>query len=373
MTHQLHVYCPYLRSKNSKILFSQQDHFLKIFTVCKNRTILANYKDSLTFSVVLAFRYFFPKFNNQILYLCGLNSKMSVTNQSSAYIKIHIAVLLFGFTAILGDLIALPAVMIVWWRVLITSFSLLFFINFGRNLSTLPNHLIKKYGIIGMIIGLHWICFYGSVKLSNASVCLVCMSTTSLFTSIIEPLIVRKKFNKTELFIGSLIIPGMILIVNQLDGSYLYGVIVGLLSALLAAVFSVMNKANIKGADPYTISFIELSSAWAMITILVGIFWIFGYPQSVYVPTRWEDWLWLFVLALLCTTLAHVLTLKSLQHLSAFASNLVINLEPVYGILLAIVILKEHKELNTMFYIGAGIILLTVFSYPLLQRINAKT
>lgn len=292
--------------------------------------------------------------------------------RTSAYIKIHVAVLLFGFTAILGDLIALPAVMIVWWRVLITSFSLLFFIDFGRRLKSLPAALIRKYSIIGMIIGLHWISFYGSVKLANASVSLICMSTTSLFTSLIEPIFVRKKVDKLELMIGLLIIPGMLLVVNNLDVSYLYGVASGLVSALLAAVFSVMNKANIKGADPYTISFIELSSAWLMITILVSVMWLFGFAQSVYLPPSWTDWLWLGVLSLLCTTLAHVLSLKALQHISAFASNLVINLEPVYGIILAIFILKEHKSLNSMFYIGAAIILMTVFSYPLIQKMKNK-
>lgn len=299
---------------------------------------------------------------------------MSLSNHTSAYVKIHIAVLLFGFTAILGDLIHLPAVMIVWWRVLITSVSLLFLINFGRKLHQIPTQLIKKYALIGMIIGLHWICFYGSVKLANASVCLICMSTTSLFTSIIEPLLIRTKINKVELMIGLLIIPGMILIVNNLDVSYFLGVIVGLLSAILAAVFSVMNKANIKGADPYTISFIELSSAWVMVTVLLAVMGVAGYDQTLYIPQRAEDWFYLLILALLCTTLAHVLTLKSLQYLTAFASNLVINLEPVYGILLAIAILNEHKELNTMFYIGAGIILMTVFLYPIInKKLNTQT
>ncbi len=292
--------------------------------------------------------------------------------QSGAYIKIHIAVLLFGFTAILGNLIQLPAVMIVWWRVLLTSISLLFFIGFGRTLKDLPPALIRKYVVIGIVIGLHWICFYGSVKLSNASICLVCMSTTSFFTSLIEPLVIRTKINKMEMMIGAMIIPGMVLIVNNLDISYYYGIGVGLLSALLAAVFSTMNKAHIKGADPYTISFIEMSGAWVMISLMLGVMAILGFTQQVFFPPSISDWLWLIVLALLCTTLAHVLTLKSLQHISVFASNLVINLEPVYGILLAIFILKEHKELNPMFYLGTAIILLSVFSYPVIQKYSQK-
>lgn len=306
-------------------------------------------------------------------YICSLNRHMESDHQSGAYLKIHIAVLLFGFTAILGNLIQLPAIMIVWWRVLLTSISLLFFIGFGKTLKDLPSALIRKYVVIGIVIGLHWICFYGSVKLSNASICLVCMSTTSFFTSLIEPLVVRKKINYIEMLIGAMIIPGMILIVNNLDVSYYYGIGVGLLSALLAAVFSTMNKANIKGADPYTISFIELSGAWVMISVLLLIMSILGYTQQTFWPPSISDWLWLIVLALLCTTLAHVLTLKALQHISVFASNLVINLEPVYGILLAIFILNEHKELNTMFYIGTAIILFSIFSYPLIQKYTQKS
>lgn len=293
---------------------------------------------------------------------------MAFANEKGAYIKIHIAVLLFGFTAILGDLIELPAVMIVWWRVLLTSFSLLFFIQFGKKIREISGKQIRTYAIIGMIIGLHWICFYGSVKLSNASVCLICMSTTSLFTSLIEPIMVRTKFNKIELMLSAMIIPGMLLVVNNIDLSYMAGVWVGLASAFLAAIFSTLNKANIKGADPYTISFIELSSAWGMISILLGILWVSGNQPSAFFPESIYDWLFLIILALFCTTLAHVLSLQALKYLSAFASNLVINLEPVYGILLAIVILKEHKELNTMFYLGASIIVLSVLIYPYLNK-----
>ena len=205
------------------------------------------------------------------VYICTVNFFMSLSHQQTAYIRIHLAVLLFGFTAILGDLILLPAVMIVWWRVLITSFSLLFFIQFGKNLRLLSSGLLRTYAIIGMLIGLHWICFYGSVKLSNASVCLVCMSTTSLFTSVLEPIFVRSKINKVELFLGALIIPGMILIVNNIEYSYMPGVVVGLASELLAAIFSTLNKINIKGADPYTISFIELSSALGVITVMLAV------------------------------------------------------------------------------------------------------
>lgn len=286
----------------------------------------------------------------------------------TAYIKIHIAVLLFGFTAILGDLIQLPAISIVWWRVLITSFSLFFLIRFGKTLKNLSFKQIKIYVMIGIIIGLHWICFYGSVKLSNASVCLICMSTTSLFTSVIEPILVRTKFNKFDLMMGLLIIPGILLVVNNIDIQYMMGVWVGLLSAFLAAIFSTLNKAYIKNADPYTISFIELSGAWMMISVLMVIMQLTGFSIDAWLPPSVTDWLYLILLSLLCTTLAQVLTLQALKSLSAFALNLVVNLEPVYGIFLAVIILKEHKELNLMFYLGATIIVLSVLLYPFLSK-----
>ncbi len=293
---------------------------------------------------------------------------MPLTQNQTAYIQIHIAVILFGFTAILGDLIQLPAVVLVWWRVLITSVSLLFFIQFGKSLIQIPKKQIRTYIIIGILIGLHWICFYGAIKLSNASIALVCMSTTSLFTSLIEPIFFRTKVNKLELILAASVIPGMLLIVNNINTTYINGVWVGLAAALLAAIFSSLNKVNIKGADPYSISFIELSSAWMMITLLLGIMWIFGYQADTFLPPNTSDWVYLIILALLCTTLAQVLTLKSLHHLSAFAVNLVINLEPVYGILMAIFILNDHKELSPLFYLGGGIILLSVMLHPYLHK-----
>lgn len=299
---------------------------------------------------------------------------MPLTQHQTAYLQIHIAVILFGFTAILGDLIQLPAVVLVWWRVLITSISLLFFIQFGKSLIQIPKKQIRTYIIIGILIGLHWICFYGAIKLSNASIALVCMSTTSLFTSLIEPIFFRSKVNKLELILAASVIPGMLLIVNNINTTYITGVWVGLAAALLAAIFSSLNKVNIKGADPYSISFIELCSAWMMISLLLSIMWIFGYQADTFLPNNTSDWIYLIILALFCTTLAQVLTLKSLHHLSAFAVNLVINLEPVYGILMAIFILNDHKELSPMFYLGGGIILLSVMMYPYLhKKFNAST
>lgn len=296
-----------------------------------------------------------------------------MTNQTlKAYGQIHLAVLLYGLTAILGDVIALSAVMIVWWRVLITSISLFFLIKMGKTLIGLSPRLIKIYGGIGVLIALHWITFYGSIKLANASVALICFSTTALFTAILEPIITKKPFNKLDLSLAMIIIPGMWMVVTGTDASMHLGIVVGLISALLIAVFAILNKIHIEGSDQYTISFIEMFSATTFITLLIPSIFIYG-DDIAFLPPRQIDWVYLFIMSLLCTTLAYVLSLKALRYISAFAINLVFNLEPIYGIILAVFILNEQKELSTGFYLGSFIIITSIIIYPLMKHRYQKS
>ena len=286
--------------------------------------------------------------------------------EKRAYLELHIAVLLFGFTAILGDLIVLKAVPLVWWRVLITSISLFFLIGFGRNLKNIPVKRIFQFMGIGVLVGLHWITFFGSIKYSNASICLVCLATTSFFTAFLEPLFTDSKFKWYELVIGAMIIPGMILVVNNIEIEMMTGVWMGIVSALLASLFAIFNKSLVNEADSLSITFIELGSAWLFISLIFP-FYYYSFPTDNFWPVG-TDWIYLIILALLCTTLAYVLALRALKYISAFAANLTVNLEPVYGIFLAIWILKENKELNEGFYLGVFIILLAVFSYPFVKN-----
>jgi len=292
-------------------------------------------------------------------------------DQRSSYIELHIAVLLYGLTAVLGDLIQLPAVVLVWWRVLITSVSLLFFIRMGRDLLSVKRSTAMPIMLIGCIVAIHWICFYGSIKLANASVALICMATTSIFTSFLEPWIMKKRLDPLEVFLGLLIVPGMALVVNSIDLSMRNGVIVGFLSAFFAALFGTLNKKYVDTTTPYMFTFLQLGSAWLFISLifLLGGSWI---DLSVFWPPSMSDWGYMLILALLCTTLAYILTLRALKVLSAYATNLVINLEPLYGIVLAAVLLKEYEQLTTNFYIGGGIILVIVISYPFLKRRLSK-
>ncbi len=285
-----------------------------------------------------------------------------------AYLELHIAVFLFGFTAILGELIQLSALVMVWWRVLITSLSLLLIVRLRTFFGKLSAPDILRFMGIGVLVALHWVAFYGSIKLANASVALVAFATTSLFTSIIEPILLRTRIKLYEVILGLLVIPGMILIVNNIDLSLMKGLWVGLLAALLAALFATLNKMWIRGADEKGVTLLELGSAWLFLCLVLPVVMLTQEEPLVFWPSA-LDWLYLLLLALLCTTLAYVLALRSLRYLSAFASNLSVNMEPVYGIILAWIVLDNHKELSPGFYWGVVVILISVFSYPVMRRI----
>lgn len=295
------------------------------------------------------------------------NIHTKVEKTTAAYLQLHGAVLLFGFTAILGDLIDMSAILLVWWRVVLTSLSLLLFINKGETLRQLSTRQIMRFVGIGFLIAIHWILFYGSIKLANASVALICAATVAFFTSLIEPLINRRKVDPLELMLGFLVIPGMWIVASTVDLSLMLGFWVGLLSAFVAAIFSILNKKYIDDADPYTINFIEMTAAVAIISVLIPIVGTYT-DLGPLVPPRAIDWVYLLVLAIVCTTFTNVITLKSLKHLSAFASNLVFNFEPLYGIILAAVLLKEYEQLTPQFYIGGAFIIALVLLYPTLKK-----
>lgn len=288
-----------------------------------------------------------------------------------AYFQLHIAVLLFGFTAILGDLILLPAFWLVWWRVLLASGAILIFLGFQKIRNGVTTQLMLKYALIGVLVGMHWVTFYGAIKLSNASLAVVCLATTSFMTSLLEPLILRQPFRWYEAGLGLMIIPGMLLIVNGSPSEYNWAILVGLISALLASTFAILNKSIVHTNKPLVISFYELGSAWLFLLLLSPAIY-FGFDAKPIMPERWIDWFYLALLTFLCTNLAYVLTLKALKHLSAFASNLTINLEPVYGVFLGWLLLNDAEELDTKFYIGAGIIVCSVMLYPLVRKWRRK-
>jgi drug/metabolite transporter (DMT)-like permease len=283
-----------------------------------------------------------------------------------AWLELHFAVLCFGFTAILGTWISISALTLVWWRVAITSLSLILIMRGLGTLRKLPARRLWQYAGIGVIVSIHWVAFYGAVKWSNASITLVCMATTSLFTAFLEPLIFGRKVQRVEVLLGLLMIPGMMLVVRHIEAGQWAGVLAGLTAALLAALFSTLNKKMISKASELEVTLLELSAAFGFISIVLGVLWLSG--NGVQIMPAPTDWVPLIVLSLLCTTLAYVLALRALRHLSAFASNLTFNLEPVYGIILAILLLGEHRELHAGFYVGVALILGALLLYPWLKR-----
>jgi drug/metabolite transporter (DMT)-like permease len=289
-----------------------------------------------------------------------------MTNLRKAYLQLHLAVFLWGFTAILGDTIRLPALTLVWWRVLLTSISLLLISRIGNTLRGMSRTDILRFALVGALTGLHWLTFFGAVKLSNASVTLVCMSTGALFTSMLEPLLLRTRVKWLDVLLGLTVIPGMALVVGSVDVSMYDGILVGLLSAVLMGAFNVLNKKWIQQVNPFAITFIEMASACLLLGIALAAYqW--RVPHAPFWPS-WSDTWQLMVLALACTTLTWYLALQALRHLSAFAATLTVNLEPVYGIFFAWVFLQENKELNTGFYAGVALILAAVGCYPLLRK-----
>lgn len=290
-----------------------------------------------------------------------------MNDKQRAYLALHFCVFLWGFTAILGKLITLPTLPLVWWRVLLSCVALWWFLPKAQ-LRGLPRRVVWQMLGIGAMVGVHWLCFYGAIKLSNASIAVASTATTSFFAALIEPLLLRQSVKWYELALGILILPGMALVVGNIDLSMRAGFIAGLLAALLAAIFTALNKQMIdeSAPPPLPMSFFELFGALAVCSLALPVVLSLN-PELRIAPVGW-DWLWMFLLAWVCTLLPYYLTLRAMRHITAFATNLTINLEPVYGVLLAGLIFHEHKDLKPGFYLGVGIILIAVFSHPFLKK-----
>lgn len=282
-----------------------------------------------------------------------------------AHLQIHFCVLLWGFTAILGKLISLPALGLVVWRMLLVSGALLLVPRVWRGWFGLAARQRWIYAGIGALVALHWLTFYGAIKLANASVAVTCIALAPVFLALVEPLITGKRFEPRELALGIAVVPGVALVVGGVAASMRLGVLVGIVSALLVALFSALNKRHIARADALTVTAIELG-AGAVFLLLAALL-----IPPLGDPLPWpgaRDWGLLLVLAFACTLLPFALSLVALRQLSAYSAQLAINLEPVYAIVLAIPLLGEQRELTAQFYLGVAVVLLAVLVHPFLQR-----
>jgi drug/metabolite transporter (DMT)-like permease len=280
-----------------------------------------------------------------------------------ARLQIHFCVLLWGFTAILGKLITLPALPLVWWRMLMVSGSLLLIAKVRRGLKAMPARLRWAYAGIGALVSLHWLTFYAAIKLANASVAATCIALGPVFLALVEPWIAGRKFDPRELIIGVAVVPGVALVAGGVPADMRIGIAVGTLSALLVALFGAANKRFVHRADPLTVTCIELGTGTLFLTLLAPLL-----PGPAFALPGAHDAALLVLLAFGCTLLPFALVLVALRHVSAFGMQMVTNLEPVYAIVLAILLLGEQRELDGTFYLGVAIILAAVFAHPLLSR-----
>ena len=284
---------------------------------------------------------------------------------NKALLQIHACVVIWGFTAILGKLITLPAFALVWWRMLIVVAALALLPAFWRGVRRLDRRTLAIFSGIGVIVSLHWVTFYGAIKLANASVAATCMGVAPILVSIVEPWFTGRRFEWRELGIGIAAVPGVMLVVGGTPGGMRAGIAVGILSALLVAIFGALNKRYVERGDPLAMTGLELAAGTAFLTLIAVV--AGGEATRVPLPGL-RDTVLLLVLSLACTLLPFALSLVALRRLSAFSAQLAVSLEPVYAVFLAVLLLGEQRELGLQFYLGVAIILGSVFAHVALRR-----
>ena len=272
------------------------------------------------------------------------------------YLLLHLIVLIWGFTAILGALISLDAIPLVWYRMsLAVVFIILYFIIKKKSFKA-DRIGIGKFFLTGVIIALHWIFFFKAIKASNVSVALVTMSTGAFFVSLIEPIFFKRRINKLEIVLGLIVILGLYVIFN-FESQYRLGIFYALVSSFLSAIFSVLNGLFIKKYAASTISLYQLF--FGVVFITAYLFFVNGFSISFFKISK-LDWLYLLILSSFCTAYAFIASVKVMKYLSPYTVILTINLEPVYAIILALFIFGEKEKMNIEFYFGAFIVLFVV-------------
>ncbi|MEM9895897.1 MAG: DMT family transporter [Bacteroidota bacterium] len=291
-----------------------------------------------------------------------------MTQERKDFLLLHFIVLIWGFTAILGLLISVSPVEVVFYRTAISAVALFFLLKFRkRNFHFSSPADLMKILATGVLIAAHWILFFLSARISNASVCLAGMATCSLWTSLLEPLVKRKKIRGFEVLLSILAFAGIAIIFN-VEFDYLAGLLIAVFSAFIASVFTIINGHYASKYNPYMITFYEMLGAAGCILVFYPVslhyFSFLGLPMQ---PTI-MDWIYLAILAVVCTVYAYSVSVELMKRLSAFSVNLVVNLEPVYGILLALIIFGSSEKMSTGFYFGTLLILSSVLMYPILNR-----
>ncbi len=284
-----------------------------------------------------------------------------------SYLHYHLIVFIWGFTAVLGALIQIDALPLVWYRMGLASIFIYLYIKVKKIDSTLSKKDAVVFTIAGIIIALHWVTFFEAIKVSNVSITLAMMSTGAFFTALLEPIFYKRKLIWYELLFGAIVVAALYLIF-EVQPEYRLGIGLALLSAFLSAVFTLINGKIIHNHNPTKISFYELLIGALFITV----YFAFAkadtfFSKSFYILSE-TDWIYLFILASVCTAYAFIAAVKVMRYLSPYTVMLTINLEPVYGILLAFFVFGDKEKMSVEFYYGAGIILAVVLANGVLKN-----
>ncbi|MEG2161566.1 MAG: DMT family transporter, partial [Chryseobacterium sp.] len=274
-----------------------------------------------------------------------------------SYLILHIAVLLAGFTGVFGKLISLSEIPLVWYRVLFSAIFLFLSLKIFKIEKLKSSKEAFNIGKIGLLITIHWIFFYASIKYSNISIGVVCYCLTSFFTAIFEPLLNKTKYKFVQLFLSALTLFGISLIFH-FDASYQIGIILGIISSAFAALYTIYNERLVQKYDSQVINYYQMLAGTLGLTVLLPFYYYF-FPNEQFIPNL-KDTFYLILLALICTVGLYVLFAESLKKLSAFTVNLSFNLEPIYAIIIAFIFFDEGREVNTSFYFGLAFVILSV-------------
>ena len=290
-------------------------------------------------------------------------------NNLKHYLHLHFLVFIAGFTAILGEVISIGSIALVWHRMFIALLlTFLFLIYKGYNLIINKKNLLR-FSIAGIIIALHWITFFEAIEQSNISITLAMFSTGAFFASLLEPIFFKRKVRPVEIILGFLVICGVFIILNANINSFI-GVVLGITSALLASLFSVLNGKLVQKNNPIVISFYEFLSG--VIFILLYLIFSGTLAELTITSLISYDYLYIFILGSICTAYAFIASVHILKYLSPYTLVLTYNLEPVYGILLAIFIFPETEKMEFSFYVGTLIILSTIIINSILKYRKSK-
>ena len=279
-----------------------------------------------------------------------------LSDNLKSYLHLHLIVFIWGFTAVLGRLISLEALPLVWFRMLFAVGFIAVYIWIKKIPIQVSPKTAVKFLFAGIIIALHWFTFFKAIKVSNISVTLACLATGAFFTSLLEPLFYRKKIVWYEVLFGLLVVVGLYIIFN-VEAQYIEGIIIALISAFLSALFAVINSKFVKEHNPTLISFYELGGGLVFFSFLLLFT---NSSTSTFFKLSSEDLIYLFILSSVCTAYAFIASTAIMKFLSPYTVMLTINLEPIYGIILAVLVYKEKETMSPNFYFGALIILLSV-------------